>query len=467
MAKKVKAKIRLKRRSNSKKKEKHSIGPVEFIFNFLSLTALIGMGVYFGYRSLYYYSKQNMILEEEAMTLNGLIINNNPVVHGSDEGLHQDSDGYYFKGKVENNYVIFANRAFRVIRVNNDNTVRLVAEDIAASFMWGESSDYFTSNVYNWLNTTDLPHSGVYYQTIPDPKEFITKTKYTIDLMEEGKTTSGDQEFKDYVSTLSVRDYVLANGKSSYLNTGKLFYLLGYDEDESNLYVEEDGSIQDCDSLDGFGIRPVITLKKNMVVSTGDGSFQNPYVIMQGEHKNYVDTYVQMGTDMWRVYRDDSGILRMYKNGYITYPSGEEVFLNYSNTNSIFRLEDDENIAYYLNHNYLGSLPYAGVLLDTYFTTGEISDDTGYSFENTYVFQVVSKVGLLSIFDYNASVGLTNYFHMNTTSEVGSMQYNRYANGLLEEADVREYKHIVPVVSISKDSITSGSGSFTDPYVVG
>ena len=66
-----------------------------------------------------------------------------------------------------------------------------------------------------------------------------------------------------------------------------------------------------------------------------------------------------------------------------------------------------------------------------------------------------------------ANVGLTNYFHMNTTSEVGSMEYSRYANGLLEEADVREYKHIVPVVSISKEHLISGSGSYTDPYILG
>ena len=467
MAKKVKAKIRLKKRPKKEKKNKHTLGPIEFLFNFISLVVLIGIGVYFGYRSLYYYSKQNMILEEEAMTLNGLIINNNQVVQGNEEGLHQDSDGYYFKGNVPNNYVIFANRAFRVIRINNDNTVRLVAEDLAATFMWGEDSSYLTSNVYNWLNQTDLPHSGTYYQTIPSPEEFLVKTKYTLDLLESGKTTAGDQEFKDYVTTLGVRDYVLANGKSSYLNTGKLFYLLGMNEDNENLYVEEDGSIQNCDSLTGFGIRPVITLKKNTVVSSGDGTFQNPFIIMQGDHKNYVDTFVQMGPDLWRVYRDDAGVLRLYKYGYITYPNGEEVYMNYSNTNSIFRLEDDENIAYYLNHNYLGSLSYANHLLDTTFATGEISDDTGYSIENIYVFQVVSKVGLLNLFDYNPCVGFSDYFLGNTTSEVGSMQYNRNISGVLEEADVREYKHIVPVVSISKDSITSGSGSYTDPYIVG
>ena len=44
-----------------------------------------------------------MKIKEEAQTLNGLIIQNNKVVQKDEVGLHQDTDGYYFKGKVENN----------------------------------------------------------------------------------------------------------------------------------------------------------------------------------------------------------------------------------------------------------------------------------------------------------------------------------------------------------------------------
>ena len=46
------------------------------------------------------------------------------------------------------------------------------------------------------------------------------------------------------------------------------------------------------------------------------------------------------------------------------------------------------------------------------------------------------------------------------------MQYNIYSNGLLEEADVREEKHIVPSISISKNSIKGGAGTFDNPYVL-
>ena len=57
------------RNIKKKKKEKHVLSKGEFAFNFLSLVAIIGVGIYFGYRSLYYYSKQNMKIKDEAQTI--------------------------------------------------------------------------------------------------------------------------------------------------------------------------------------------------------------------------------------------------------------------------------------------------------------------------------------------------------------------------------------------------------------
>ena len=238
-------------KKEKKKKEKHYIGKKEFIFDFLSLVIIIGIGIYFGYRSLYYYSKQNMKIKEEAQTLNGLIIQNNTVVKKDEVGLHQDTDGYYFKGKVENNYVMFFNQLYRVIRINDDNSVRMINEDITASFMWGEDSHYKKSNIWKFLNKEkDNNNSGIYLNTIPNYKNYLKETKYSEDKLLSGKVESSDKIIKDYGSLLTIKDYTMANGKESYLNNGKIFYLVGFDENKDNLYVEEDGSIQPGDSLE-------------------------------------------------------------------------------------------------------------------------------------------------------------------------------------------------------------------------
>ena len=452
-------------KKEKKKKEKHYIGKKEFIFDFLSLVIIIGIGIYFGYRSLYYYSKQNMKIKEEAQTLNGLIIQNNTVVKKDEVGLHQDTDGYYFKGKVENNYVMFFNQLYRVIRINDDNSVRMINEDISASFMWGEDSHYKKSNIWKFLNKEkDNNNSGVYLNTIPNYKNYLKETKYSEDKLLSGKVESSDKIIKDYGSLLTIKDYTMANGKESYLNNGKIFYLVGFDENKDNLYVEEDGSIQPGDSLEGFGIRSVITLKENTPVVSGNGSKDDPYVINTGNDKTYINTYVKLGNDIWKVYQDGEN-LKLNLNGYIKVGENELV-RNYSLTNSVFNLNDRNNIAYYLNTDYLNSLSYNGILLDFSHNIGEISDDTGYSIDNIYGNVVNSKVGLLNIFDFISNSELENYFFVNTTSEVGSMQYDRYKNGLLEESDVREEKHIVPTISIAKSSIKNGKGTADDPYTV-
>jgi len=452
-----------KKRKNNK--EKKYLGKNEFIFNFFSLVILIGIGIYFGYRSLYYYSKQNQKIEQEAATLSGMIIQNNPPTTGSNTGLHKDSSGYFYKGNVLNNYILFQNRIFRIIRINNDNTIKVISEDFVASFPFGESSDYQKSNVHNWLNKTDSNYSGIYANTFVDSDKYFVKTIYHEDIFNGNEVEEDKEEKKSMFSILTIKDYILAGGKSSYLNNGKMYFLLGKNKTNENMYVDEDGSIQKCDYLSGFGIRPVFTLKSDISILSGDGTKDNPFVINTDNTKNYIDTYVLLGGEKWRVYEDKNNVLRLYIYGYLLY-NGVEYVRNYSDSNSVFDLTNKKNIAYFLNTSYLSNLPFKDYLLDNDFYIGEISDDVGYQYQNIYSNKVTCKVGLMNIFDYNSNNYFNDYFHLNTTSLVGGMQYNIYSNGLLEEADVREEKHIVPSVSISKNSIKGGVGTLDNPYVL-
>ena len=455
-----------KKTKKTKKKNTHYYGPIEFSFNFISLVIVICIGLYFGGRSFYYYSLQNQKTRETAMTLNGLVLSNNKIVKEEVEGLHQSDDGYYFKGNVTNNYVWFANRMFRIMRVNNDDSVKLVTDDLVASFMWGEDSSYDKSNVRVWLTDVEKNNlSGVYYKTIPAQDRFITKTKYTIDRMVESKVEAGDISLEDDIVTITLGDYIDAGGKNSYLNNGKLFYILGYNEDNENLYIEEDGSIMNCDTMDGFGVRGVFTMSKNIPVSQGDGTKDNPYVINQGNDTNYVDSYVKLGDDTWKVYEDNNGLLKMYLNGYIKI-NGQELIRNYSNYSNKLDYFAEDNIGFYLYHDYINSLSYQKYIVKNKYPYGEISDEFGYYYVNVYSETYDDRIGLLNIFDYVSNNDLNDFFRDNTGSSRSTSQYSVLANGLLEEAEVTEAKHVVPVISIKSSSIKSGNGRIDNPYVV-
>ena len=458
-------KIVEKKKKRSKKK-KHLIGPKEFLFNFISLVLMIGVGVYFGYRSLYYYSKQNRQIVAEAQTLNGSIIHNTPVVYNDEVGLHHDSLGYYYKGNVMNNYVSFGNQLFRIIRIAEDNSVRLVSDNYVGVFPWGNDTNYQESNIYIWLNKTDLPQSGIYANTLPNVENYLVKTDYQMNVLNEGKVTSQGDTYSDYITMLTVNDYILANGMDSYLNNKQLFFLFGYDSENQLLHVEEDGSILSGDSIEGYGIRPVITLKPNTVISGGIGTIDNPFVIALNEGTSAYGTFVKLGEDIWRIFYQDDNFYKLSLNSYLSI-NGEEIVRNYSQNDSIYDIMDATNIGYYLNRDYLNSLPYKDILLSFNNYIGEISEDQGYRYANIYGNAVSSQIGLLNIFDPIVNTSLADYFHVNNTSSFGGMQYIRLANGLLAEADVGEAKHIVPVICIARNSITGGTGTLADPFVVG
>ncbi len=454
---------------NVKNKLKHKdkltpYGRVEFIFDLFSLLILIGLGFYFGGRSIYYYSLQNTNIEKAATTLNGTIITNNSITT-TEDGLHQDMEGYYYKGNVENNYVYFANRLYRIIRINNDGSTKVVSNDIVSEFMWGEDEDYQKSNIHNWLEKQEnIENSGIYYDTIPYLEEFLVKTTYNIPIFNENKVMNSQTNYNDYITTLTIKDYNNANGKNGYLNIHKYFWILGNDSEKNNYYVDEEGALLTGNLYESYGIRPVFTFKKDIEITGGSGTKEDPYKIDQKDKINYVDSYVNINGDIWKVYYHKDKIVKLAYTNYVL----ENQNLTYSNTTSEFDPKNRKNIAYYLNNQLYNSLSYKDYLLDFNIYTGEVSSDTSLYYENIYTSFVTGKVGLQNLFDYH-NVDLDDYYLSNTTSSVGSMVYIYHNYGLLEEANVSDVKKIVPVISISEENIhiENKDGTSSNPYTVG
>ena len=406
-----------------KNKQRHLYTKGEFLFNIFSLLIVIGIGIYFGYRSLYYYSKQSIAHEGNNQTLSEVIINSNKLVSEGD-GFHQDKEGHFFKGKVNNNYVSFANRTFRIIRINNDGSIKLITDDLVGTFMWGEENSYKKSNLHNWLEKTKEENSGVYYDTIPNIDKFLVKTEYSEDILKDDKVKKSGETSSSYITMLGINDYVLANGKNSFLNNGKIFYILGLTDDQSTLYVEEDGTVMEADHLSGYGVRAVITLKKDIISAYGDGTIDNPYTIEQGKDTNYINSIVKLGDDTWKVYKEKDDLLSLVKTDYIKLDT-QEFKYHFSKKSNYFDLQDWNGLAAYLNNSYLNSLSYKDLIESNDYYIGEIGVEEGYSYNNIYKEKVNCRVGLLNIFDYY-NENANDFYLMNTYQ--GELQYTKYSN---------------------------------------
>ena len=444
-----------------KTKKSKGISKKEFIFNLISIIILIAICLYYGIRSIYYYTEQNTVKTSEILA--DKIISNNQITKTAD-GFHKEKDGYSFKGNVANNYIKFSNRIYRIMRVYDDNSIKIVSDTNDNVLIWGDDSSYKNSNLNNWLDKKESATSGIYYDTISNTS-LLKKTSYTEDILKKSKVKTSKEKTSSFITTLTINDYVNSNGKNSYLNNGQYFWLIGNDDENSNLYVDSTGSVETSNSYESYGVRAVLTLKKDIKTTTGLGTIEDPYVVDMENNSNYIDQYVRLGNDIWQVYSDKDNILRLSLNGYITI-NNQEYLSIYSKTTSEFNLTNRYNIGYYLNKTYYNSLSYKDILLDTTYHIGEISNDTGLKMDNIYSESITCKVGLLNIFDYNKNISRTNYYYLNKTSSVGSMVYVNNNLGYLEEEKVTEPKHIVPTISISKTLIKNGVGTIDNPYVV-
>ena len=69
-------------------------------------------------------------------------------------------DSYYFRGNVKDNYVSFANKTWRIVRINGNGSVRLILDDVAK-----DSSGKGISTAFN-TNSDDNVYVGYMYGTV-------------------------------------------------------------------------------------------------------------------------------------------------------------------------------------------------------------------------------------------------------------------------------------------------------------
>lgn len=241
----------------------------------------------------------------------------------SKEGLieTQDNDGnsYYFRGNVNNNYFKMGDLLFRIVRINGDNTVRVVLDDVIETkspfnvnqLPYGSSSSSLallgSSSVINNLNEWYGSIIGQYDQYISNGS-FCSDT--TFDLVNNNISYSDSYEriFNDEapdlfcngniaklkVGLLSVDEIVFAGASGNMPNTK---YYLYNKKIEGNYLTSNSYSINAQNTLSimnvmsngalGDGVfvseasylRPVINIGTNAKIK-GKGTIDNPYIIV-------------------------------------------------------------------------------------------------------------------------------------------------------------------------------------------
>ena len=240
-------------------------------------------------------------------------------ISDTDEGLISTVDtrgtAYYFRGNVKNNYVKIGDYLFRIVRINGDNSIRLVSEDTIGNYAFntnpldwtvgvGALANYGVSTLNNeltlWMNTELVDYSNYFvdgdYCIDTDFSYVINESYYNRAYeriyVDGAPMLSCDNKYTGKIGLLSVDEVVYAGAFKNNIN--KKYYLyneniedgyltltgLFWNNNMTMINVNSNGSLGDGITVnEKYGIRPVINISAGAKVR-GDGTKDNPYVIV-------------------------------------------------------------------------------------------------------------------------------------------------------------------------------------------
>ena len=164
----------------------------------------------------------NVYATGKMSTLPDLILADNPVIRtnptlgvltstSNENGLYKMSvtngfggangDTYYFRGNVTNNVVEFAGLTWRVVRINEDGTVRLILDEFIRNLNDLGSDGYY---IYRFYNDNTAGYNYMYYSNT---------------------ATEGDPDFPNikYIVDRWYQETIVNNGYGSRVATGNYF----------------------------------------------------------------------------------------------------------------------------------------------------------------------------------------------------------------------------------------------------
>ena len=270
--------------------------------------------------------------------------------------------------------------------------------------------------------------------------------------------------FQNYFSLLSTSDFVTIGNKESYVINKEYFYLNNTNDKLEPWYIDNEGKVTTNKGRDIIGVRPVITIKANVDYVSGDGSKEKPYQIEK--ENGFFGSYVKLDNLMWRIYQVNEEEVRLVLDDYLK-TNNSPLKYNYSNNNnSTFNPKTSGTMAYYLNNTFLNSLSYKNKINKVKWTNGCYGTSTNYDYTEALKTTVESKVGSISIGDIRLNNTLDNYLTLTGTQLKGTLIYTINSNQKLFTKNVSTKVNVLPTISINKELLTKGKGSYEEPYEI-
>ena len=425
------------------------------IFCFISFLFILSCCIFFGTRfiKLYLANRKEEIIEKNSLVK--VLKENNQ----ENEDFKSVNGENYFTNKTESNYLLFSNILWRIIKINDDNSLTAISNNAITSLAYGKELSTKESHIFNWLNKTDKDYSGILENALNI--EYLQKTISCNDILDElSNNPCKDSNEDNYYSLLSVIDYLNIGSKDSYLANNEYFYLNNQNSENKIWYIDDEGNGKLSSGNDIIGIRPVITIKANIDYVSGDGTKDDPYIIEK--ENNLFGSYVKLDNDIWRIYEVKDNEIKLMLNDYLKV-NDSNLKYKYSSNSSYHNDTVSGSIAYYLNNNYLNTLSYKDIIKETKWSNGYYNSSSNYDYTNALKNEVDTKIALMSIGNIYLNPELNNYYTMTGSADKASSVYVINENKKISTRQITSEMNIVPTISIDKDKLTKGNGTIDSP----
>ena len=444
-------------KNNNKIKHKIKID-YQKLFNTISIGFICACVLFYGARFTSLYIKNKKVEVENVNTLYKVIFNTN----FGKENFVDIGGNHYFKNEVDNNYVTYSNILWRIIRINADNSVTLISENPLVSLAYKEEVNFEESYLNKWLNITEEEeNTGILEYNLNNPDKYLLKNETCLDVVDKlsnqlCKTTYTDK----YLGLMSTSDYVNTGAETSFINNNTKFYLSNTTDTNKIWYITDTNKVSYSDGTDLIGLRPVITVKGNINIVSGNGTLNSPYTFES--EKGMFGAYVKLGEDTWRIYQVNEDTINLVSNKLLEL-NNEAMERIYTNKGYSYNSNKWNTLAYYLNNTYLNSLSYKDKIELNNWANGYYGADNNYNYKEALTDTKDAYVGLLNITNIRLNNELKNYFLMTGSTKNGSLVYLASNNGTIYPTSSDEKNYILPTITIKKELLTKGEGTIDSP----
>lgn len=391
--------------------------------------------------------------------------------------IEQTDDTNYYKGSVNNNYLLFSGMLFRIVNVNSDGTVKLISEDLVSNLRYTEDT-YKDSNIDKWLN-------NVFLESISS-KDYLVETEYCVGKINSLTDTTGacSETITSKVGLLSIDEYNKSFvGTSSYIIDNQPYYLLENKLGTSPVVSWDSGvRINSTNSDYLLAIRPVITIKSNLYLKAGDGTESDPYKLYDyaygKEHEKIssrlIGEYINYSGYSLRIIGKTEDSVKVIMTEPLKNSVKNEVltFVPAKIQNYKFDTTTEDSIGYLLNNDYIDFLNDKAIQTTTYNIPINIGGVSYDSFETTAIktkLVLPTSYDLFSAVNSNSAMIGTRYLLLDVSVANNTIFMINGGNGIgYEIASDAFYSYALKLVmQLNGDlKISSGKGTENSPYIV-